>query len=193
MKLVITGAPGMVAWKREKETNTGQEGEDVAERDELQARIAEAARPLTDRQRAFVLEYLRDLNGTQAAIRAGYAGDRAASTASRLLRKPEIRAFRDVLLEERFEAVGINRHNIVLCVWQQYLRCCQKEPVMEWDSGAHDWVPTGEWTYNSKGALKALEMLWRMLPEVGGGKDDSAPAGLEALLLGGGEMGGREC
>ena len=62
----------------------------------------------------------------------------------------------------------------------------------EWDSGAHDWVPTGEWTYNSKGALKALEMLWRMLPEVGGGKDDSAPAGLEALLLGGGEMGGRE-
>ena len=55
----------------------------MAERDDLQARIAAAARPLTDRQRAFVLEYLRDLNGTQAAIRAGYAGDRAASTASR--------------------------------------------------------------------------------------------------------------
>ena len=39
----------------------------MAERDDLQARIAAAARPLTDRQRAFVLEYLRDLNGTQAA------------------------------------------------------------------------------------------------------------------------------
>ena len=77
----------------------------MAERDDLQARIAAAARPLTDRQRAFVHEYMTDFCGTQAAIRAGYAEDRAASTASRLLRKPEIRAFRDVLMEERFEAV----------------------------------------------------------------------------------------
>lgn len=161
----------------------------MAEKDDLQARIAAAARPLTDRQRAFVLEYLRDLNGTQAAVRAGYAEDRAASTASRLLRKPEIRAFRDVLMEERFEAVGINRWNIVLCIWEQYLKCCQKEPVLEWDSAAHDWVATGEWQYNVKGALKALEMLAKMLPENGG--SDAAPAGLEALLMGG-DMGGRE-
>ena len=164
---------------------------EMAERDDLQARIAAAARPLTDRQRAFVLEYLRDLNGTQAAIRAGYAEDRAASTASRLLRKPEIRAFRDVLMEERFEAVGITRYNLVLCVWEQYLRCCQKEPVMEWDSEAHAWVHKGQWTYNVKGALKALEMLWKMLPETAG-KDDDTPAGLEALLMGGDMGGGRE-
>ena len=163
----------------------------MAEKDDLQARIAAAARPLTDRQRAFVLEYLRDLNGTQAAIRAGYAEDRAASTASRLLRRPEIRAFRDVLMEERFEAVGITRYNIVLCVWQQYKKCCQKEPVLEWDSAAHDWVPTGEWQYNVKGALKALEMLWKMLPETAE-RDDGATAGLEALLMGGDMGGGRE-
>lgn len=164
----------------------------MAEKSDLQARIADAARPLTDRQRAFVLEYLRDLNGTQAAIRAGYAEDRAASTASRLLRKPEIRTFRDVLMEERFEAVGINRYNIVLCVWQQYLRCCEKEPVLEWDTEQHAWVPSGQWQYNVKGALKALEMLWKMLPDTKGKEDEETPMGLEALLMGGDAGGGRE-
>lgn len=159
--------------------------------DDLKKRIREAGKKLTDKQKAFVHEYMTDFCGTQAAIRAGYAEDRAASTASRLLRKPEIRAFRDVLMEERFEAVGITRYNIVLCVWQQYQKCCQKEPVLEWDSAAHDWVPTGEWQYNVKGALKALEMLWKMLPETAE-RDDGAPAGLEALLMGGEMGGGRE-
>ena len=49
----------------------------------------------------------------------------------------------------------------------------------------------GQWTYNVKGALKALEMLGKMLPETAG-KDDDTPAGLEALLMGGDMGGGRE-
>ena len=159
--------------------------------DDLKKRIREAGKKLTDKQKAFVHEYMTDFCGTQAAIRAGYAEDRAASTASRLLRKPEIRAFRDVLMEERFEAVGITRYNLVLCVWEQYLKCTQKEPVMEWDSEAHSWVHKGQWTYNVKGALKALEMLGKMLPGTAG-KDDDTPAGLEALLMGGNMGGGRE-
>ena len=43
---------------------------------------------LTAKQARFVEEYLVDLNGTQAAIRAGYSPKTAAATASRLLRKP---------------------------------------------------------------------------------------------------------
>ena len=35
---------------------------------------------LTDKQQAFVREYLVDLNATQAAIRAGYSAKTAAST-----------------------------------------------------------------------------------------------------------------
>lgn len=40
---------------------------------------------LTPRQQRFVSEYLIDLNGTQAAIRAGYSEKTAAEQASRLL------------------------------------------------------------------------------------------------------------
>lgn len=42
-------------------------------------------RALTAQQQLFVEEYIIDLNGTQAAIRAGYAESSARATASRLL------------------------------------------------------------------------------------------------------------
>jgi phage terminase small subunit len=45
---------------------------------------------LTPRQAAFVAEYLIDLNGTQAAIRAGYAQDSAGVEATRLLTNANI-------------------------------------------------------------------------------------------------------
>jgi phage terminase small subunit len=48
--------------------------------------------PLTPRRRLFVEQYLIDLNGKEAAIRAGYSRSRAASRGYALLRLPEIRA-----------------------------------------------------------------------------------------------------
>lgn len=45
---------------------------------------------LTARQALFVSEYLKDLNGTQAAIRAGYSPKAAEVQASENLRKPKI-------------------------------------------------------------------------------------------------------
>jgi phage terminase small subunit len=47
---------------------------------------------LTPKQARFVAEYLKDLNATQAAVRAGYSPKTAASQAHDLLRKPEIAA-----------------------------------------------------------------------------------------------------
>lgn len=44
-----------------------------------------ATKPLTDKQQQFVEQYLIDLNGTQAAIRAGYSERTANEQAARLL------------------------------------------------------------------------------------------------------------
>lgn len=50
-------------------------------------------RPLPPRQARFVAEYLIDLNATQAAIRAGYAGGKTAEgQGSRLLRNAKVAA-----------------------------------------------------------------------------------------------------
>jgi hypothetical protein len=45
----------------------------------------------TPKQQAFIREYLVDLNGTQAAIRAGYSPRTANEQAAELLAKPSIR------------------------------------------------------------------------------------------------------
>lgn len=45
---------------------------------------------LTDKQKRFIDEYLKDLNATQAAIRAGYSEKTAHSIGNENLTKPEI-------------------------------------------------------------------------------------------------------
>lgn len=151
--------------------------------------VVELGKKLTERERAFVRQYLVDLNGTQAAIRVGYSEKTAASQASRLLRKSDVQAYRDALLQEQFDAIGVTKHSIAAEVWGIYQKCCQKEPVMEWDSVNREWVPSGEWAFNVKGALKALDMLRQMLPEMK--QDSDAGGGLEEMLMGG-NAGGRE-
>ena len=64
---------------------------------------------LTDRRRRFVDEYLVDLNGTQAAIRAGYAPRGAGTEASRLLKNAEIRA----AIDERLDAEALTRKEVL--------------------------------------------------------------------------------
>jgi phage terminase small subunit len=56
---------------------------------------------LTEKQIRFCQEYIIDLNGTQAAIRAGYSEDTAASIASENLTKPNIQEYTQELLEDR--------------------------------------------------------------------------------------------
>ena len=45
---------------------------------------------MTTKQELFIVEYLKDFNATQAAIRAGYAENGAAVTGHELLRNPNI-------------------------------------------------------------------------------------------------------
>jgi phage terminase small subunit len=65
---------------------------------------------LTPKQQLFVQQYLVDLNGTQAAIRAGYSKDTVYSIASENLRKPDILQAIEYALMER---TGITRSRIV--------------------------------------------------------------------------------
>jgi len=55
--------------------------------------MAKTGRPqdkLNTQQEKFVLEYLKDLNGTQAAIRAGYSAESANEYGYRLLQKKSV-------------------------------------------------------------------------------------------------------
>lgn len=52
--------------------------------------MAGRTKKLTEKQQLFIQEYLKDLNATQAAIRAGYAPKRADAFGWNLLRKVEV-------------------------------------------------------------------------------------------------------
>lgn len=146
-----------------------------------EARSAEElGRNLKPRERQFVREYLQDLNGTAAAIRCGYSERSAASQASRLLRKPEIREYRDALLKEQFEAIGVTKHTLAAEVWEVFQRCMEKKPVLEWNSDLREWVESGNWSFDSKGALRALDLLGKMLP--GLRRDEEEGPSYEDLL-----------
>lgn len=58
---------------------------------------------MTPRQEKFCIEYLIDLNATQAAIRAGYSKRTAEALASRLLRNVNIRGRIKELQDKVFE------------------------------------------------------------------------------------------
>ena len=63
---------------------------------------------LTPKQELFCREYLKDLNATQAAIRAGYSEKTARATGSENLSKPDIADRIAELKAERNEEVGID-------------------------------------------------------------------------------------
>jgi phage terminase small subunit len=65
------------------------------------------------RHQVFIEEYLTDLNGTQAAIRAGYAASDAASRASKLLDRPEIKAIVQAAVDDRIERIRMTRERVL--------------------------------------------------------------------------------
>lgn len=67
---------------------------------------------LTPKQLAFCLEYLKDFNGTQAAIRAGYSPKTAHVIAHENLRKPKIIKFLRMHLE--YARMGANEALLLL-------------------------------------------------------------------------------
>lgn len=56
---------------------------------------------MTDKQQLFILEYQKDFNATQAAIRSGYSAKTAYSQGQRLLKSPEVRKALDNYMTER--------------------------------------------------------------------------------------------
>lgn len=63
---------------------------------------------LNAKQRLFCLEYLKDLNGAQAAIRAGYSAKTARNIASENLAKPDIMELIAKLQAERAQLVKVD-------------------------------------------------------------------------------------
>lgn len=109
---------------------------------------------LTPKQRRFVEEYCVDLNGTQAALRAGYAPKNAAVQAHYLLRNPKVRAVIDERRWEMSEASKLDAIYVLEGLKRNAERAGQAEPVLDKEGN-----PTGEYTYQGSVVNRALELI----------------------------------
>jgi len=122
--------------------------------------IEQIEKLLNIRQRKFVANlFMPGVSQTEAAAMAGYSPKTAASQATMLLKNPKVSAYRRALAGAIFDSLGLSPAAIALKLHEIYERCMQKEPVMEWDSILHEWVPSGQWKFDSKGATRVLELL----------------------------------
>lgn len=99
---------------------------------------------LTDKQEMFCLEYLIDLNATQAAIRAGYSKKTAQAIGAENLTKPLISERITKAFNERIEKTKIDAA-YVLKMSDELLKRC----MVEGDG------------FHPSGAGKALELIGR--------------------------------
>jgi phage terminase small subunit len=140
---------------------------------------------LTAKQKRFVQEWMVDLCGTRAAVRAGYSEKSAANTASRLMKDPDVQAYRNELLKAKFDELGITRHSLAVEVYEMMQKCKGGTPHMVWNSDTKTYEPDGTWEQNEKGLYKGAELLSRLLDKMGGAAEDEG-ADYETMLTGGG-------
>lgn len=129
---------------------------------------------LTPKQKAFIAEYILDLNATQAAIRAGFSKKTAESQGSRLLRNVKVLAEIDRLKKEREERTLVTADWVVANLKEVVERCMTHEPVMQFDHEEKRMVQkqgedpetgktVGIYEFDSAGANRALELLGKHL------------------------------
>jgi phage terminase small subunit len=86
---------------------------------------------LTDKQRMFCHEYMKDLNGTQAAIRAGYSENSAKEIASQNLTKDAVSEYLKSLMDDRIKQVDIDVNDILTDIINTRLECAADKKYSE--------------------------------------------------------------
>ncbi|WP_303995948.1 terminase small subunit [Desulfovibrio piger] len=119
---------------------------------------------LTDKQAAFVREYLVDLNATQAAIRAGYSERTASRIGPQLLGKTCVREAIEKAQAKRARRVEVTQDYVLSNLVEVVERTMQRAPVLDRKGEqVTDEEGRAVWTFDAKGANRALELLGKHL------------------------------
>lgn len=118
---------------------------------------------LTPNQKRFVEEYLKDLNGTQAAARAGYAEKSAVVQASRLLTNANVANAIQSAMDKRSKRTEITAEYVLTTIKGTVERCREMDEY--------------------PGVLKGCELLGRHLKLFTDKIEHSGHLSLEELVL----------
>lgn len=114
---------------------------------------------LNEKQKQFCEQYIIDLNGTQAAIRAGYSKKTANRIASELLSKLDIQKYIEELKNKRSKKIQITQEEVLADLVEIKERCMQARPVTFMGRQVQDHEGNNLWKFDSKGATRAVELI----------------------------------
>ena len=98
----------------------------------------------------FCMEYVIDLNGTQAAIRAGYSEKTARVQASQLLTNPNILARVRELQQEQRERLVLNQDYVILQIVDTIQQCKGGIPVKMRNPKTGKYEEVGMYQFDSR-------------------------------------------
>ncbi|MBQ7875580.1 MAG: terminase small subunit [Oscillospiraceae bacterium] len=130
----------------------------------MEFRGKEGENPVLERKmEKFCEEYIVDYNAYRAAIRAGYSNSTAHSHSYKLLRREDVMA-RICELQEEFIRKSLldNKNRVLREYWNIYEKAMQAQPVTVWDKELKEYVPTGEYQFDDKIAMKCLEFIAKL-------------------------------
>jgi len=130
---------------------------------------------LTPKQELFCQEYIKDLNGKQAAIRAKYAPNSAEVQASRMLINVKVQARIAELQAVALKANKIDAQWVLRQAVEVYNRCMQVNPVLVKGE------PTGSYKFDSSGANRALELIGKHADIAAFGDNSNSKGDLSGL------------
>ncbi|MCK8787814.1 terminase small subunit [Roseomonas sp. NAR14] len=130
----------------------------VPEQPETEPEPPEAA-SLTPRQRRFVEEYLRDLNATQAAIRAGYSEATAEQQGPRLLGNAGVATAIRIALETQRNRTGLDADRVV----RELERIAFSDPRGIFNGTSL--LPPSEWSDDAAAAIQSIKVVTRKVGE----------------------------
>lgn len=108
---------------------------------------------LTAKQQAFVIEYLGDLNATQAAIRAGYSKRGAKDQAWQLMQRPEIAAAIKEAMEARNKRAQVDSDYVL-----QRLTAIDQMDLAEIHGEDGKLLPIRQWPIIWRQMVKEVDM-----------------------------------
>ncbi len=108
---------------------------------------------LNAKQELFCQEYMKDLNATSAAKRAGYSKKTAHSSGPRMLENVEVKARIQELMDKRSQKLQITAEKVLKDLEDCRIKCMQGEPVLDSEGN-----PTGEWKFEPHAAIRASEL-----------------------------------
>jgi phage terminase small subunit len=135
-------------------------------------------RKLTDKQLAFIREYPKDWNATQAAIRAGYNANSAAVTANELLQNPLIKP----KIENKIEVLDKKADGVVQKILEELMRIAffDIRDVLSWTDTGVAFIDS---TKINENAARAISEIKETANNFGGSRSIKMHDKIRALEL----------